>query len=108
MERETKTFKTTSGQNTLILYAYATGREVRAIDTKYISAMKVDIKSGEPSMNDVNMSVMYDAENLMIQHIVVSLNDSKDNIIERILDLPQDEYAEIIKELSSITKKKST
>lgn len=107
MERETKTFKTTSGKTTVVLYTYATGREVRAIDSKYVSAMKLDLQNGEPTMKNIDMSVAYEAENEMIKALVVSVNDSKENILDTVLDLHQTEYEEIIAELSNITKKKT-
>ena len=105
--RETKEFKTSSGKNTLVLYTYATGREMRAIDSKYVSSMKLDLKNGEPSMNNIDMSVAYEAENEMIKALVVSINGSTEGVIDAILDLHQDEYNEIIAELNVVTKKKT-
>jgi len=106
-KRETKEFKTSSGKNTLVLYTYATGREIRAIDSKYVSSMKLDMVGGEPSMKNIDMSVAYEAENEMIKALVVSINGSTENIVDTILDLEQDEYNEITAELSVITKKKT-
>lgn len=107
MERETKTFKTTSGKTTFVLNTYATGREIRNIDGKYASAMKLSLNNGEPSMNNIDMSVAYEAENEMIKALVVSVNDSKENILDTVLDLHQTEYEELVAELNVITKKKS-
>jgi len=105
--REKKIIKTTSGKTTLEVYTYATGREIRTIDSKYVSSMKLNMKNGEPTMNDIDMSVAYEAENEMIKALVVSVNGKTEGCLDIILDLEQSEYEEIVAALSDITKKKT-
>lgn len=108
MERETRKFtvETPSGNKEVEIYTYATGREARAINSKYASSIKMDMKGSEPTIKDFDMSVASSAEDDKIKFIVVSFDNSKDDILNRILDLPENAYNKVISEIDSVLKKK--
>lgn len=105
MERETKTITTPSGHK-IILHTYATGREVREIEGKYLSSVKVDVTKGEPTFKDFDTSAPFEAEKAMLKVLVISVDDKKENIIDTLLDLPSTDYEFIVSECNEITKKK--
>lgn len=106
MERETKEFKTTFG-TTLKIKTYLTGGESRAIEGKYLSMAKMDLKGSEPVFKDVDLNVSFEVEKELIKIAVVSLNGSTENILDTILNLRADDYEEVVAELNLLTKKKS-
>ena len=75
----------------IVYNAYITGGEKRAITEIYLESVdtKRDAPMGEPR-------AMFRAENKSIELVVVSLDGSAENIVQRILDLPTEETEEIL------------
>lgn len=105
MERETIEI-VTKGNHKVVLKSYATGREARAIEGKYFESAKMEIAGGAPSMKGMSLGGAFEAEKEMLRLLVVSIDGKTDNAHEVILDLPQNEYEEVIAKLNDITKKK--
>lgn len=104
--RETQKINTPSGVE-VVMYTYATGREARQIEQKYLSAIKVDIQSGNPTFKDFDTSSPYEAEKEAIKLLVISVNNKTENMLDTLLDLPQSDYEFVVSHINEITKKKS-
>jgi len=74
---------TTSGGHTLVIKTYLTAREMLPISDK-------------PEMPNSEKTAA------ILNQAVVSLNGSTDTISDRLLDLPLNEYTEIVKEVTAI------
>lgn len=105
MDRETKEIKL--GEHTFVLKTYATGRETQAIQSVYFKGTKIGISDGTPTFSDLDPSVQFDVQQEMVRQMVVSLDGSTENIVDRVLDLPNEEYVEIIAILDALVSKKN-
>lgn len=105
MERETRTFKTPSGHE-VVIKTYATGREVRTIENKYYQKSKLELVAGQPKITDMDLSAQFEVEQEMIRLLVDSIDGSKDDVVNKALDLRSQDYEALINELNEVTKKK--
>ncbi len=105
MERETKTIKTPNG-HTIIIKSYATGREVRNIESKYYQKSKLELVGGQPKITDMDLSAQFEVEQEMIRLLVDSIDGSTDDVTNKVLDLRSQDYEAVIAELNEVTKKK--
>lgn len=107
MERETKTITTPSG-HTVVHYSYATGREARIIEGKYMNMVKVGMKpDGTPEFKELNTNASFEAEQELLRLLVISVNDSKENVVDTLLDMKQEDYEFVVSAVNEVTKKKS-
>lgn len=73
-----------------------------------LNSISVDVKmDGTPSVKNFDSTSTQRAEEAMIKYIVVSINGKTDNILDTVLDLPEDECEFIIKQVNEVIKKKS-
>jgi len=110
-ERETINFKTSFGTE-FEIKAWLTAREEQAINNvifshvKFNPSMKAsdarDGKGMSMAFNEVPASITIDQQKETIKQFVVSMNGSKENIVERCLDLRASEYDELIKKITEI------
>lgn len=108
MERETKTFKTPTGLS-VVVRAFATAREIQAIEGKLFGSVKMGIEKGEPAMEGFTPLAQQGVEHEMIKLLVISIGEQKENLVDFALDsIKAEDYDAIIAELNEITKKKST
>ena len=111
MKRETITYTTPSGQNTLVLNSYITGREKRAINAIYLKEAG-DLSALEITTKGLRGSIIEAVQALTIKSIVESINDKKDgdiqpdnsrfNLMDYLLDLRSSEYENILKKINTI------
>ncbi len=92
-------FETTKG-NKVELKDFMTGGEFLQLQELFLGGMKMSA-SGEAPQMDASVTLV--AQKKAIELLVLSLNDSNENILQRILDLPKDEYLEIQSKVDSIT-----
>jgi len=92
-------FETTKG-NKLELKDYITGGEFLQLQEVFLGGMKVNTVGEAPQMDAV---VTLTAQKKAIELIVLSLNDIKENVLQRVLDLPKSEYVEIQAKVDEIT-----
>ena len=104
MNRDTKEKKISD--NTFVIKSYATAQETNNIQQVYFKGQKVDIVGEKPTLNDVNTNVQFDVENEMIKQLVVSMNDKTEGIVEACLELPNDQWNELIEYIDSLIAKK--
>lgn len=105
MERETKTFKTPHGHE-IEIATYATGREVRSIESKYYAKAKLDLVAGQPKITDMDLSAQFEVEQEMVRLLVKKIDDKTEDVLNIVLDLRSEDYEFVIKELNEVTKKK--
>lgn len=98
MQRETFEFTTSTGRK-VVINKYLTGGEKRQITGVYLDAV-----DGETRKDRV-----FKAEDLTIKLLVIELDGIKENVVERLLDLPSNEIEEITAQLTPIVEvKKNT
>jgi len=106
MERETITITTPKEQHKVVLKAYLIGREKRAIHAVFLKDVQIEtgVQVGsQPSMKGIKGSVVEEAENVALEAIVVSIDESKENIVDRVLDMHAKDYQYIVGEINKIT-----
>lgn len=102
--RETKEFKTTGG-NVIVYKSYITGRESNEIQKILLKDMKIEVGEAKlsPFVGAVSAANITELNNKTIELLVTLLNGTAENILDRILDLPNTEYAEISAKLNEIS-----
>lgn len=104
MERETREITTPVGKSKVKIYSYMTGREKREITNVFLSAAKFSVGSDQQFKTDnVDATVTNKARDKAMELLVVSVGDSDENMIERILDMRSEDYDFISKEIDKIT-----
>lgn len=105
MIRETK--KINISGNEFEVKSYATAREAVAIQQSYFKGTKVEVEGDKPKISDFNPGVQFEVEKEMVTQMVVALNSDANDLLNRVLDLPNEVYRELISELDSIVAKKN-
>ena len=86
---------------------WITGSEAEYIDEALLSG--VDIKqesSGKMSTGKFNVNVIAEQTHREIEKFIVSVDGSKEKILDAVGKLPENDYAFVIKEISNRRKKK--
>ena len=102
MERETKEVEI--GKHKVVLKTYITGREFNAIQDIYLSSAKLDMV-GKDMKSTFDASIQTKATEKTIEMVVVSV-DGNTKVLDAVLDLPVNEYDQVIKAIESVTDKK--
>ena len=103
-ERATKEVKT--AEHTVIVKTYCTGREFNEIEQVYLTGAKVNMVGNEVHVDGFSPTIEQDANKKAIEILVVSLDGNSEDIVNRVLDLPHNEYLEIVNALSIVSGKK--
>jgi len=108
MERQTKTIKTPVAKQEIVLKDWITGRESEYISGPMFDSVAIDAKAGSPEIKASNFSAqMIEGNHRAITTVVVSIDGSVDNILNKVLDeMTQDDYGFIMAEIEKVTKKK--
>lgn len=85
---------------------YATGREVRNIESKYYAKAKLDLVAGQPKITDMDLSAQFEVEQEMVRLLIKKVDGKSENILDTVLDFRSEDYEFVIKELNEVTKKK--
>lgn len=101
-ERETKVLKTKSGAE-IVYKSWISGGENNQLQAVYLKDVKVTAKGDIDSFNAMSE---FEAQKKSIELLVVSVNGSKEKILETIEALPVADYDEVISALNAISKKK--
>lgn len=105
MERETKTFETSKG-NKVVHYTYLRGRDANAIQACYTKGAQVNMTGQDVRVEGFNPNAEEEATKKTIEILVVSVNGSSEKVVDDVLDLPVDEYHEVVAALNELSKKK--
>jgi len=98
MERQTKEI-TTPGGHKLIVKEYLTAREVNGVLQELFKSREVSADEKNPKLS-LLMGIERNIK--LIENAVVSLDDSSENLPERLQDLPATDYAAILKEVQKL------
>ena len=102
--RETKTIKTKGGFEAELL-TYITARESREIQSVYTDEIKMEIDdNGKSKINNINPSVANKAQDKTLEIIVKKVNGSDNKILDTLLDLPSEDFNEILEEINNLSK----
>ena len=101
MSRETKKIILPVSNIEIELYTYITGGEKRAFTELLIGDIKADI-SGKPS-DGIPLTNVYKANDKVFEMLVVSVGESKENVLSSINDLPSKDYDFLQLEINKIT-----
>lgn len=104
MDRETK--EIVIEKHKFEVKTYATAREVKAIQSAYFKGAKIEIVAEQPKISEFNPDVQFEVEKETIRTMVVSVDGSAEDIVDRCIDLPNDIYLELVGELDSLVSKK--
>ena len=106
MERETKDITTPIGQQKVILKAWLTGRERRDIRSVILEEVKfeqnADGSDVTPGYN-ISGSVLNKAQDKAFESVVVSVDGNTEKIVDTILDMRDEDFDFIVKEIDKIT-----
>lgn len=102
-DRETVEFTTTSKKNKVLLNTYLTRRERRDIKNALFGGREISVDGKNDVKASVSMADTDVAEDKTFELVIVSLNDSKENILERMLELPDEEAGEIKDKIDELT-----
>ncbi len=105
MERETKKITTPSGK-VVELKTYLTAGEAKELSLVFLKGMKLDYdpETQKSTVKDMSGQLMNEAENRAIELVVVSFDESNENILGRLLELKNTEFSFIMDEINKITK----
>lgn len=106
MERETKEIITPISKQSIKIKTYLTGRERRALTNIYIES-GVEIDSETQNVKGIKPEVIDKAQDLGWKTVIVSIDDTTDNIVDRILDMRSEDFEFVAKAVNEITANKS-
>jgi len=105
MDRETKMVETPRG-NKIEIKTYLTGGEMRKLHAIFLKGAELDTSSGEdgkPGVKNIKADSFLEAERKTLELSVVSVNGSKENIVQTLQDLPNDDYQFVINEINKLS-----
>lgn len=92
---EKKEIELPSGSHKVLVRGYITGEDRRA-------NRRLLIKLSEDSAED-RVSIIEAAENALLKQVVLELDGNGDDVVERVLKLPADDYDKVIDLVNEIT-----
>lgn len=103
MERETITLSSLSGENTITLKTYLTGKEKREIKAASIPK-KINYNPTSDGVNEIDLSELTNAaEDAAIRNIVVSVNGKTDvDFVEAILAMKSTDSDYFLAEIKNV------
>lgn len=99
--RETLKFKTPIGNKEIEIKAWLTGQEQRTIRNPFFENASFGITGIEKFQ--FSSELINKAQDLAFEIVVVSIDGTKDNIIQRILDMRAEDFDFIVKKINEIT-----
>ena len=103
---ETKIIETPIGKRKIELKCWLTGRDRRAIESVFYEEIDISVSGEKPDVKGIKGGIINRAQDKLIETVVVSIDGSGDNILNTVLDMHDDDFSFLIKEIDEITKKK--
>lgn len=104
MAQENIEFKTTTGEHTAVLRPFITRKHRRQINNALFAGKEFKVQQGKEPEASVSMDETQNAEDKTIEIMLISLDGSEENMLDRYLELPDNEAAEIKAKIDEITK----
>lgn len=95
----------------VVLKEYLTGRERRELSTLLMKDNKMEIEDEKPKIEGLNVTTFNNFQDKTIEGYVVSINGETENILDKVLDLPEQDFKFIqdqINELSRLLEEKKS
>lgn len=107
MERQTKTIQTPEMKIEVKIYTYITGREYEYTQEPLFQAMAVTPSmSGDVKMGEINIAKVQESTHRMLEKMVVSVGEKKEDLLNVLLDMPQPDYQFVLDQINELIKKK--
>lgn len=107
MERDNKEIITPIGQQKIRIKAWLTARERRSIRAVLLEGVEFSTKEGDTenlmSNYKMNASSMDKMQDKTLETVIVDINGSPENVLEAVLDMREEDYNFIIKEIDKVT-----
>lgn len=104
MERETREIKV--GSHTFVAKSYATALEAHTIQQAYFKGTKMELVGEVPKISEFNPAVQFEVYQELIRQMVVSMDATTENIVERCLELRSEDFDALVTELDGLVSKK--
>jgi len=109
MDRETIELVTPVGGHKVVIKAWLSGRERRNVRSVYLE--NVRLSGNKESVEDKEVGTSYDFEgsivhklqDVAIQNVVLSVDGHTDNLLDRVLDMRDEDTNFVIDEINKIT-----
>ncbi len=105
---ETKIIETPVERRKVELKCWLTGRDRRAIDSVFYADIDIGVKNKEPEISGMKGNLINKAQDKVIETMIISIDDNKEDILNRFLEMRDDDCDFIFKEIEAITKKKQS
>ena len=103
---ETKTIETPIGKQKVELKCWLTGRDRRAIDSVFYEDVKIGMVDNKPDVDGFKGSLINKAQDRLLEVIVVSVDGVTEGCLDKVLEMREDDFNFVLKEVEEITKKK--
>lgn len=102
MERETKTIET-PGKHTVEVKTYLTYGEWREIQGVFLQGIKVGVnETGDTNIDDINASLAFEAQNKLIELLVVSVDGKKEKVLDAVMGMSREDGEFIVREIEKV------
>ena len=105
MEREIIKIVTPISKQEIVLKAWLTGREKRALNQPYMANL-VEDANGEMKPKEVTGDFINQVEDLAIKTIVVSVDGKTEDVLDLILDLKAEDFNFVVRAINNLTNPK--
>jgi ATP-dependent protease HslVU (ClpYQ) ATPase subunit len=105
MDRPTKVIETPIDKHKVEIKTYASGGEMEEIQGIFLDSMEMEVKptlkgSASPKLKG---SLVSKANHKALEMLIVSIDGSKENILQNALDMRSKDYQFIVDEINKIT-----
>jgi hypothetical protein len=102
MDRPTLTIETPVDKKQVVLKAYITGREKRALTNVFLNGDLQFSASGK-EVKGIKGELIEKAEDLALRTIVVEVDGITDDVVNAVLNMHAQDYAFVVEEVNKIT-----
>lgn len=104
MDRETKQIE--AAGHSFVVKTYLTALEQHQVQQAYFKGTKIELVGDQPKLSDFNPGVAFEVQQEMIRQVVVTMDGTTENIVERCLQLPSEDFDTIVAQLDALVAKK--
>lgn len=104
-ERETTSFETPIGKQSIVIKTYLTGREKRELTNVYLTG-GIDFNAETNNVKGIDYKIVDKAQDLAWRTVIVSIDGKKDgeiDIVNTILDMRSEDYDFVVSKVNELT-----
>lgn len=102
---DTKIIETPLGKSKIEIKEWLTGRDRRALRAVYLNKSEMKMGTKEPEFA-LSGSLIEEAENKAIEIVVVSIDGKKEDILNKLLNMRDEDYEFVMENINRITAEK--